>query len=153
MCFTVTSDKSCPVYRDHNRKILQTDIMKRLVIRSLQKRRIYCKYRFHSPRRKTCRKCHRMFFRDPHIKKTIWEMLCKRSKTCSVRHRSRNRNDTLVFFCNIKQHFRKYFRISIRPFWFFRISGLKMERTCPMKFCRIFLCRKIPFSFFRKYMY
>lgn len=36
MCFTVTSDKSRPVYRDHNRKILQTDIMKRLVIRSLQ---------------------------------------------------------------------------------------------------------------------
>ena len=77
MGFTVASYQSGAVHCDYDREILETDIMKSLIIRSLKKRRIYGKYRFHTTCRKPRCKCHSVFFCNPHIIETIWKVFCK----------------------------------------------------------------------------
>ena len=68
MCFTICSDKSCPVNGKDHMKILHTYIVKDLIDPSLQERRIYRKHGNFSCGGKPRAKSNGVFFRYSDIK-------------------------------------------------------------------------------------
>ena len=77
MCLSICAYKTGTINAKKYRKLLDTYIMKDLIISSLQKRRIYRKNRTHSLRSKPGCKSNSMFFCNTNIKKALWIMLFK----------------------------------------------------------------------------
>ena len=152
MCFTICSDKSCPVNGKDHMKILHTYIVKDLIDPSLQERRIYRKNRDHSPKCHACRKGYCMFFRNTHIKKTLREFLPESVQSGSIWHSSCNSNYFFVLLCQRTYCTGKMIRICRRCFCCKRSATLDVKRTCSVKTLRMGRCRSIASAFFCKDM-
>ena len=71
MRLSILSDQSGTVDRKYHMQLLQTHIMQNLIIRPLQKRRIYCHNRHKPCRRHTCRERYSVLFRNSDIEESI----------------------------------------------------------------------------------
>ena len=152
MRLSVTADKSPPVHCQHYRQLLQTDVVDRLVVSSLQEGRIKRHYRLHPPRRKTCCKRQGMLFRNSHVKEPVRVILLKTVQSGSVCHGRRDRRHLTVMPGNITDHLGKYICIAVLGRSIPGGPGLYVKRPGSMKSRRIPLCRLISFSFFCQYM-
>ena len=121
MGFSITSDKSRPVYCKSNRQILNTDIMQNLVISPLQKRRINRHNRSQAACCQSCSKCDRMLLR--------------------------NRHKFIILFRHFIHHSRKHIRIICFCMRIFRNTCLYIKRLCAMKSGRMSLRRRVASPF------
>ena len=153
MRLPVASDKPGPVHGDHDRQVLKTDIMKRLVIGPLEEGRINGKYRLHPARRQTGCKGHGVLFCDPHVKEPFREILFKCGKSGPVRHGRRNCHDFLVFARDIGKHLGKHLSIAVCAALFRRLAGPDIKGPRTVETGRVLLRRPVAFSFFCDHVY
>ena len=92
----VSTDKTGPVNGENHVKLLHADIVHNLVISPLKKGRIYGKNRDHAAKRQPCRKCHRMFLRNSHVKVSLRESLLKGLQPGSLPHGRGNSHQVVM---------------------------------------------------------
>ena len=78
--------------------------------RPLQKRRVDRAERLQPLRRHSCRKNHRMLFRDPNIEIAFRMVRPEQVQRGSIRHRRRNRDHFVVRVGQLHHSLRKHFR-------------------------------------------
>ena len=130
-CSVLTHNAS-PVDGKNNRKSFDTNIMKYLIISTLQKSRIYGHHRLEPFSGQARGKCYAVLFGDSDIKKPIRISLCKFNKTCTFGHGGGHRNNPVVGFCHFEQGFSKNFRICRNTILFLYILpciGIKASNT------------------------
>ena len=152
MGFSITSYQSRPVNGKYHRKILNTDIMKNLVVCTLQKRRINSHHRTQPSRCQSRRKSNCMFLRNTHIKKTVRIHISESLKASPVRHGCCDSNNFFVPCAQLGHDRRKNICIVCccpglcgKPCFY--VKGL-----CSVESGRVPLCRGKPFSFFGDHM-
>ena len=149
MGLPVTADQPRTVHRKEDRKVLETDIVDRLVIRSLEEGGIHREHRLETSRCEPCCKCHGVLLRDPHIEKALRESSRKPRKPRSVRHGRSDRDHLLVFLPDICQHLGKHICVGILLFLHLRLSCADLKGACSVEPGRILLRRRISLSLLR----
>ena len=147
MGFSITSDKSRPVYCKSDRQILNTDIMQNLVISPLQERRINRHNRSQAACCQSCSKCDRMLLSDPHVKKSFRITVSETLEPCSVRHCGCDRHKFIILFRHFIHHSCKHIRIICFCMRIFRNTCLYIKRLCAMKSGRMSLRRRVASPF------
>ena len=149
---SVASHQSCPVYGKKDRKILDTYVMKHLIVSSLQKGGIDCHHRTQARSRHARSACHCMSLRNSHIKKAVRKLFSKSCKSRTVRHSRCHGYQLWMGFPKLAQLSGKY--LCIGGFLLFPIffSRCNIKRTHTVKYGRILLRRFISLSLFCDHM-
>ena len=97
MRLSVGTDQAGSVDCEYNRKLLEADVMHKLIITSLQETGIHGKNRTKSDTGESCRGSHGVRLRNTYIKETLGIGLLESRKPRSVRHGCRYGNNLFIF--------------------------------------------------------
>ena len=147
MRFAILPNKPGTVYRKHNGKALQANVMKDFVICALQESGIDRNDRPGPRCRHAGSHSNRMFFSNANVKKAIREFRCKAVKPRSLRHRGRYGDNSGIRTRKSAQRPRKYGRIAF-PLISVHRTRIYIKFSNSMEFLRILLRKCISFSFF-----
>ena len=103
MCCTIAGSKSCAVNHDFNRKILKTNVMKKIVVASLKKRRVNSNKGNITVCGKACRECHCVLLRNTNVKVSIGVFCTKGLKSCANSHSGSYGKNSFVLVSEVNE--------------------------------------------------
>ena len=83
---------------------------------------------------------------DPHVKKTVRELLCKPGKPRAVGHGRRDCHDPWILLCQLAELFRKNIRITRELLFFLRLPRFNIKGVHSMEPGGVLLRRAVALS-------
>jgi hypothetical protein len=108
----VGADQTAAVQSEHDRQVLQCDVVNQLVIRALQERRVDRDHRLHAVAREACRKRHRVLLGDSDIEIAVRILLLETHHARAFAHGRRNADHALVECGDVAQPVAEYLRVT-----------------------------------------
>ena len=152
MGLPVASHQPGPVNGKDHGQILDAHVMQNLVVSPLQEGGIDGDHRLQSARRKPCRECHRMLFRNPHIKKPVRIGVAEPFQARAIRHGRRDGHNLVISLPQLHHDGGENIRVVGLHFLFQRHARLHVKGLRPMKTGRMPFRRRISLPLFGEHM-
>ena len=137
------------VNRQHDRQILQGDIVNQLVIGALQKRRINRHYRFVAIARQTGSKGQRVLFGDADVKIAVGKFLGETYQARTLAHRRGNADQPRFDSGHVTQPVAEHLRVGGFGDRLFDNAGCRIEAADTVIQAGVVLCRFVAFALAR----